>query len=165
MTFFTPFGVLLSSCMPPFVTQMPSSHQNTTAVSYQLPKIWGISEDHPSIRGYCKDCLPAQTHPNKPNASPKWRDDGSLAKTMIGPILLYKTFPPLEMVGVWLSDVCDGHCQTGIDELHLSLTQRWWGPLPYWSMGQWLATVDITHFYSKNHSCGSVMVLDPWMSP
>ncbi len=42
-----------------------------------------LSEDHPSIRGSFKDCLPAQTRPNKPNARPKWRDGGSLAKTMM----------------------------------------------------------------------------------
>ena len=41
-----------------------------------------LSEDHPSTRGCLKACLPAQTRPNKPHTRPKWRDGGSLAKTM-----------------------------------------------------------------------------------
>ncbi len=32
-------------------------------------------------------------------------------------------------------------------------------------MGQWLATENITHFYNKNRSGGSVLLLDPWISP
>ncbi len=35
-------------------------------------------------------------------------------------------------------------------------------------MCQWLAIENVTHFYSKNHSGGSVMllhVLGPWISP
>ncbi len=84
---FTPFRVLLSSSMPPFVTQMPSRHQNNTvlAIDYLQNGVFqAISEDDPSTWGYFKDCLPAQTSPNKPNARPKWRDGGSLANTMIG---------------------------------------------------------------------------------
>ena len=37
--------------------------------------------------------------------------------------------------------------------------------LDYKSMCQWLAMGNITQFYSKNRSWGSVMLLDPWMSP
>ncbi len=56
----------------------------------------------------------------------------------------------------------------GLNGIFLPLVMNPLCPLKYYDRSTtvpWFAMAIITHLYGKKHSGGSVMLLDPWMSP